>query len=190
MEALDLLGSGFAALFQPEPLIFMMIGVVLGILIGVLPGVGGTTGVAILLPVTVFLDPIPALVMLAGIYWGSLYGGSITSILFGVPGNPWSVATMFDGRPLAKKGKAQLALSMSFTVSFVDADHSITAASGTSRIVLALEGAAAVAGAQIDEGTVVDEGTAGVLAPTDASAAITSSGRAIVVTARAAQLPG
>jgi len=121
LEALDLLGSGFAALFQWEPLLFMMIGVILGILIGVLPGVGGTTGVAILLPVTVYLDPIPALVMLAGIYWGSLYGGSITSILFGVPGNPWSVATMFDGRPLAKKGKAQLALSMAFSVSFVGA---------------------------------------------------------------------
>lgn len=121
MEALGLLGNGFAALLQWEPLLFMMLGVVLGILIGVLPGVGGTTGVAILLPVTVFLDPIPALVMLAGIYWGSLYGGSITSILFGVPGNPWSVATMFDGRPLAKKGKAQLALSMAFSVSFVGA---------------------------------------------------------------------
>jgi putative tricarboxylic transport membrane protein len=121
VEALDLLGSGFAALFDPARLGFMMLGVVLGILIGVLPGVGGTTGVAILLPVTVYLEPISALVMLAGIYWGSLYGGSITSILFGVPGNPWSVATMFDGRPLAKQGKAQLALSMAFSVSFVGA---------------------------------------------------------------------
>lgn len=121
MEALDLLGGGFASLFEPARIGFMLGGVILGLLIGVLPGVGGTTGVAILLPVTVYLEPISALVMLAGIYWGSLYGGSITSILFGVPGNPWSVATMFDGRPLAKKGKAQLALSMSFLVSFVGA---------------------------------------------------------------------
>jgi putative tricarboxylic transport membrane protein len=121
LEALDLLGHGFATLFEPARIGFMLGGVLLGVLIGVLPGVGGTTGVAILLPVTVFLEPVSALVMLAGIYWGSLYGGSITSILFGVPGNPWSVATMFDGRPLAKKGKAQLALSMSFTVSFVGA---------------------------------------------------------------------
>jgi putative tricarboxylic transport membrane protein len=121
MEALELLGLGMSALMDPSRLGFMMLGIVLGLLVGVLPGVGGTTGVAILLPVTVFLEPISALVMLAGIYWGSMYGGVITSILFAVPGNPWSVAVMFDGRPMALQGKAQFAMSIAFVVSFVGA---------------------------------------------------------------------
>ncbi len=121
MEAIDLLMTGFGALMEPSRLGFMMIGVILGLLVGVIPGVGGTTGVAILLPVTVYFDPISALVMLAGIYWGAMYGGLITSILFAVPGNPWSVAVMFDGRPLAKQGKAGLAMAAGFWVSFVGA---------------------------------------------------------------------
>jgi putative tricarboxylic transport membrane protein len=121
MEALDLLLTGFSTLMEPSRLGFMMAGVILGLLVGVLPGVGGTTGVAILLPVTVFFEPVSALVMLAGIYWGAMYGGLITSILFGVPGNPWSVAVMFDGRPLALQGKAGLAMSTGFWVSFFGA---------------------------------------------------------------------
>lgn len=121
MESFDLLMTGFEALFHPSRLGFMMLGVILGLLVGVIPGVGGTTGVAILLPITVYLEPISALVMLAGIYWGSMYGGLITSILFAVPGNPWSVAVMFDGRPLAKQGKAGLAMSAGFWVSFFGA---------------------------------------------------------------------
>jgi putative tricarboxylic transport membrane protein len=121
MEALDLLMTGFGALMEPSRLGFMMLGVILGLLVGVIPGVGGTTGVAILLPITVFFEPVAALVMLAGIYWGSMYGGLITSILFAVPGNPWSVAVMFDGRPLAKQGKAGLAMSTGFWVSFFGA---------------------------------------------------------------------
>lgn len=121
MESFELLMLGMNAILDPTRIGFMMLGVILGLLVGVLPGVGGTTGVAILLPVTVFLEPISALVMLAGIYWGSMYGGVITSILFAVPGNPWSVAVMFDGRPMAKQGKAQLAMSIAFSVSFVGA---------------------------------------------------------------------
>ncbi|MFQ5939914.1 MAG: tripartite tricarboxylate transporter permease, partial [Alphaproteobacteria bacterium] len=121
MESLELLMTGFAALSEPARLGFMMLGVILGLLVGVIPGVGGTTGVAILLPITVFIDPISALTMLGGIYWGAMYGGLITSILFGVPGNPWSVATMFDGRPLAKQGKAGLAMATGFSVSFIGA---------------------------------------------------------------------
>ncbi|NGO55797.1 tripartite tricarboxylate transporter permease [Allomesorhizobium camelthorni] len=121
MEAFDLLMTGFDTLLTPTRIGFMMLGIILGLLVGVLPGVGGTTGVAILLPVTVFFEPVSALVMLAGIYWGSMYGGLITSILFGVPGNPWSVAVMFDGRPLAKQGKAGLAMSTGFWVSFFGA---------------------------------------------------------------------
>jgi putative tricarboxylic transport membrane protein len=121
MESFDLLMTGFEALLHPSRMGFMLLGVVLGLLVGVIPGVGGTTGVAILLPITVFLEPISALVMLAGIYWGSMYGGLITSILFAVPGNPWSVAVMFDGRPLAKLGKAGFAMATGFWVSFFGA---------------------------------------------------------------------
>jgi putative tricarboxylic transport membrane protein len=113
--------TGFSALMDPSRLGFMMLGVILGLLVGVIPGVGGTTGVAILLPITVYFDPVSALVMLAGIYWGAMYGGLITSILFAVPGNPWSVAVMFDGRPLAKQGKAGLAMATGFWVSFFGA---------------------------------------------------------------------
>ncbi len=121
MEALDLLLIGFAQIADPSRMGFVLLGVVLGLLVGVIPGVGGTTGVAILLPVTVYLEPLSAIVMLAGIYWGAMYGGLITSILFAVPGNPWSVAVMFDGRPLAMQGKAALAMSAGFVVSFVGA---------------------------------------------------------------------
>ncbi|MFQ5757570.1 MAG: tripartite tricarboxylate transporter permease [Acidiferrobacterales bacterium] len=121
MESIDLLMTGFGALMEPTRLGFMMLGVILGLLVGVIPGVGGTTGVAILLPITVYFEPVSALVMLAGIYWGAMYGGLITSILFAVPGNPWSVATMFDGRPLAVQGKAGLAMSVGFWVSFFGA---------------------------------------------------------------------
>lgn len=121
LEGLGFLWMGFEQLATPARLGFVFLGTVLGLLIGVLPGVGGTTGVAILLPVTVYLEPVSALVMLAGIYWGSMFGGVVTSILFGVPGNPWSVAVMFDGRPMAKSGKAGLALAAAFWVSIVGA---------------------------------------------------------------------
>jgi len=121
MEAIELLMTGFGVIMEPSRLGFVLLGAVLGLLVGVIPGVGGTTGVAILLPITVFLEPVSALVMLAGIYWGAMYGGLITSILFGVPGNPWSVAVMFDGRPLAKQGKAGLAMATGFWVSFFGA---------------------------------------------------------------------
>lgn len=121
MEALDLLMLGMESLLTPSRIGFMLLGVVLGLLVGVLPGVGGTTGVAILLPISVYLEPLSALTMLAGIYWGAMYGGLITSILFAVPGNPWSVAVMFDGRPLALQGKAGLAMATGFSVSFIGA---------------------------------------------------------------------
>lgn len=121
LESLGFLAMGFEQLLTPGRLWFVFLGTALGLLVGVIPGVGGTTGVAILLPVTVFLEPLSALVMLAGIYWGSMFGGVVTSILFAVPGNPWSVAVMFDGRPLAKAGKAGLAMAAAFWVSIVGA---------------------------------------------------------------------
>src|SRR5881398_233371 len=99
----------------------MMVGLVLGIFVGVLPGLGGPNGVAILLPLTFSMDPTSAIVMLSCIYWGALFGGAITSILFNIPGEPWSVATTFDGYPLAQKGRAGAALTAAFTSSFVGA---------------------------------------------------------------------
>jgi putative tricarboxylic transport membrane protein len=99
----------------------MVIGVVLGVIIGVLPGLGGANGVAILLPLTFSMPPVTAIIMLSCIYWGALFGGAITSILFNIPGEPWSVATTFDGYPMAQQGKAAEALTAAFTSSFVGA---------------------------------------------------------------------
>jgi putative tricarboxylic transport membrane protein len=118
MEALAGLTYGFGVVFQPDNLVFLVLGVVLGLVVGVLPGLGGTSGVAILLPVTVFIGPNAAIMLLTGIYWGAIFGGVVTSILFNIPGEPWSVALLFDGHPLAKMGRAGLALTVAFVASF------------------------------------------------------------------------
>src|ERR1700716_1546859 len=104
----------------------MFVGVILGIIIGVLPGLGGANGVAILLPLTFSMAQQPggttsAIILLSCIYWGALFGGAITSILFNIPGEPWSVATTFDGYPMAQKGQAGEAMTAAFTSSFVGA---------------------------------------------------------------------
>jgi putative tricarboxylic transport membrane protein len=121
MEELNSLLHGFAVILTPMNIGLMFIGIVLGVLIGVLPGLGGANGVAILLPLTFSMSPTSAIVMLSCIYWGALFGGAITSILFNIPGEPWSVATTFDGYPLAQKGRAGAALTAAFTSSFVGA---------------------------------------------------------------------
>src|SRR6516165_11652956 len=121
MEAFGLLLHGFAVLLTWKTLALMMVGLVLGVFVGVLPGLGGPNGVAILLPLTFTMDPTSAIVMLSCIYWGALFGGAITSILFNIPGEPWSVATTFDGYPLGQKGRAGAALTSAFTSSFVGA---------------------------------------------------------------------
>src|SRR5437764_1478091 len=119
MEALGLLLHGFAVLLTWKTLALMMVGLVLGIFVGVLPGLGGPNGVAILLPLTFTMDPTSAIVMLSCIYWGALFGGAITSILFNIPGEAWSVATTFDGYPMAQQGRAAEALTAAFTSSFI-----------------------------------------------------------------------
>jgi putative tricarboxylic transport membrane protein len=113
--------QGFGVALTPFNLMLMFIGVVLGVIIGVLPGLGGANGVAILLPLTFTMPPTSAIIMLSCIYWGALFGGAITSILFNIPGEPWSVATTFDGYPLAQKGRAGEALTAAFTSSFIGA---------------------------------------------------------------------
>src|SRR5205085_9351611 len=121
MDALNSLLGGFAVVLTPMNIGLMFVGITLGVLIGVLPGLGGANGVAILLPLTFTMSPTSAIVMLSCIYWGALFGGAITSILFNIPGEPWSVATTFDGYPLAQQGKAAQALTTAFTSSFVGA---------------------------------------------------------------------
>src|SRR6266581_7571245 len=98
-----------------------VVGILLGTIIGVLPGLGGANGVAILLPVTFTMPPTSAIILLTSIYWGALFGGAITSILFNIPGEPWSVATTFDGHPMAQQGRADEALTAAFTSSFIGA---------------------------------------------------------------------
>ena len=126
MQELQSLMGGFAVAMSWFNLMLMFAGVTLGVVIGVLPGLGGANGVAILLPLTFTMAQQPggatsAIILLSCIYWGALFGGAITSILFNIPGEPWSVATTFDGYPMAQKGQAGQALAAAFTSSFVGA---------------------------------------------------------------------
>jgi putative tricarboxylic transport membrane protein len=121
MDEISNLLNGFAVALTLPNVAFMFIGIILGVLIGVLPGLGGANGIAILLPLTFSMNPTSAIIMLSCIYWGALFGGAITSILFNIPGEPWSVATTFDGYPMAQQGKAAKALAAAFTSSFVGA---------------------------------------------------------------------
>src|SRR5262245_53424778 len=121
LEDLTSLFHGFAVASQPHNIALMCLGIVLGVIIGVLPGLGGANGIAILLPLTFSMSPTSAILMLSCIYWGALFGGAITSVLFNIPGEPWSVATTFDGHPMAQQGKAGEALTAAFTSSFVGA---------------------------------------------------------------------
>jgi putative tricarboxylic transport membrane protein len=121
MEEVANLFQGFAVALQPYNIGVMVIGILLGVIIGVLPGLGGANGVAILLPLTFSMPPTSAIIMLSCIYWGALFGGAITSILFNIPGEPWSVATTFDGHPMARQGRAGEALTAAFTSSFIGA---------------------------------------------------------------------
>jgi putative tricarboxylic transport membrane protein len=116
---------GFQVAFTPFNLSIAVLGILLGTIIGVLPGLGGANGVAILLPLTFTMPPTSAIILLTSIYWGALFGGAITSVLFNIPGEPWSVATTFDGYPLAKQGLGGQALTAAFSSSFVGAFFSI-----------------------------------------------------------------
>jgi len=121
VEEIYALFNGFAVVLTPYNMILMVVGILLGVIIGVLPGLGGANGVAILLPLTFSMPPTSAIIMLSCLYWGALFGGAITSILFNIPGEPWSVATTFDGHPMAQNGKADEALTTAFTSSFIGA---------------------------------------------------------------------
>jgi putative tricarboxylic transport membrane protein len=126
MDALQSLVAGFEIFLTPHNLLMAVAGIFLGATVGVLPGLGVANGVAILIPLTFGMAPNSAIILLAAIYWGGLFGGVITSILFNIPGEPWSVATTFDGYPMAKKGQAGKALTAAFCSHFVGAMFATT----------------------------------------------------------------
>ncbi|MBW2820767.1 tripartite tricarboxylate transporter permease, partial [Escherichia coli] len=115
----ELLTQGFSTLLNnPQALLFATFGVMLGIVIGALPGLTATMGVAILLPFTYGMEPVSGLLMICGVFFGGVYGGSITAILLKIPGTPAAAATAIDGYELTKQGKAGLALSAATFSSF------------------------------------------------------------------------
>src|SRR4029079_5463189 len=114
MANVESLLHGFAVALSGYHVLLMVVGVLLGILVGVLPGLGAPNGVTLLLALTFRMNPVSAIILLASMYWGALFGGSTTSILFNIPGEPSSVATTFDGHPMAKQGRATEALSYAF----------------------------------------------------------------------------
>lgn len=119
MDTLQLLIGGFATTLQPVNLMFALIGCVLGTLIGVLPGIGPAAGTALLIPVTFVLDPTGAIIMMTAIYYGAMYGGTITSVLMKVPGEAASAITCLDGYEMAKRGRAGPALAIAAIGSFI-----------------------------------------------------------------------
>ncbi|MFE9689204.1 tripartite tricarboxylate transporter permease [Micromonospora sp. NPDC005806] len=119
--------DGFGVVLEPTNLLYCLIGVVIGMLIGVLPGLGPAATIAILLPVTFGIEPVTAVIMLAGIFYGAQYGGTITSVLLRLPGEASSVVTVFDGHALARQGRAGTALGIAAVGSFIGGTVSIIA---------------------------------------------------------------
>lgn len=119
MDTIAHLMNGFHSALSPMNLAMAFIGTFMGTLVGVLPGLGPTSTIAILIPFTSILQPTPAIIMMAGIYYGAMYGGSTTSILLNIPGESASVPTCLDGYPLAQQGKGGPALGISAIGSFV-----------------------------------------------------------------------
>ena len=122
---MDLFLQGFAVALQPQNLLFCLIGVTIGMLIGVLPGLGSAATISILLPVTYTVSPTTAVIMLAGIFYGAQYGGTITSVLLRLPGEASSVVTAIDGYRMARQGRAGSALGIAAIGSFIGATVSI-----------------------------------------------------------------
>lgn len=125
MELLDQILLGFQTALSPVNLMYCFIGVVLGTVIGLLPGLGSVTGVALLLPLTLTLEPVTALIMLAGIYYGCQYGATISSVLIATPGDSSTVVTTIEGYRLARKGRAGPALAIAAIASFLAGTISI-----------------------------------------------------------------
>jgi len=118
MELMEHLALGFSVAFTPENLLYALLGCILGTLVGVLPGLGPVPTIAMLLPITYVLPPVAGLIMLAGIYYGTQYGGSTTAILVNLPGETSAVVTVLDGHQMARNGRAGAALSLAAVGSF------------------------------------------------------------------------
>ena len=118
MELMEHLALGFSVAFTPENLLYALLGCILGTLVGVLPGLGPVPTIAMLLPITYVLPPVAGLIMLAGIYYGTQYGGSTTAILVNLPGETSAVVTVLDGHQMARNGRAGAALSLAAIGSF------------------------------------------------------------------------
>ena len=125
MEILGLLFDGFLIALQPLNITVVIVGVIVGLFIGAMPGLGSVNGVAILLPMTFLVPPTSAIIFLAALYYGAMYGGAISSIMLGIPGASTAVATTFDGRPLALKGLADKALITAAIASFIGGTISV-----------------------------------------------------------------
>lgn len=119
MELFDNLILGLSVAISPVNILYLLAGAMIGMVVGVIPGFGPAAGLSILLPLTFGMDPIGAVMMLAAIYYGAMYGGTITSILLNTPGESATVASTFDGYPLAQQGRAGPALVMQAAASFV-----------------------------------------------------------------------
>jgi putative tricarboxylic transport membrane protein len=114
---MDAILSGFAQVLQPLHLFLLIVSVVAGIVIGALPGLSGSTGIVLLLPFLLYVEPAVAINMMCGVFCGSMYGGSISAILISTPGTPSAAATVLDGYPLARRGEAGRALGVSIIAS-------------------------------------------------------------------------
>ncbi|MDA7968590.1 MAG: tripartite tricarboxylate transporter permease [Gammaproteobacteria bacterium] len=126
MESIPaLLGAGLLNALQPVNLMMIVLGCAIGLMVGTMPGLGSVNGVAILLPVTFLVPPTAAIIFLAAIYYGAMYGGAISSISLGIPGCSTAVATVFDGRSLAKTGRADRALTAAALASFIGGTISV-----------------------------------------------------------------
>ncbi|MUK90158.1 tripartite tricarboxylate transporter permease [Ornithinibacillus sp. L9] len=125
MGSLEGILTGFQVAFSVEGVLFVLIGVFVGTFIGMLPGLGPISAIAVMIPVTFGMDPTPALVMMAGVYYGAVFGGSTSSILLNAPGISGTVATSFDGYPMAQQGKAGKALAIAAISSFIGGTISV-----------------------------------------------------------------
>jgi len=127
MNLLNSVLVGFSVALQPINILFCFIGVLIGTLVGVLPGIGPVAAISLLLPMSFHLNPISGIIMLAGIYYGAMYGGSTTSILVNIPGEAASVVTCIDGYQMARQGRAGPALGISAFGSFIGGTFSVLA---------------------------------------------------------------
>ncbi|MCK9260409.1 MAG: tripartite tricarboxylate transporter permease, partial [Azoarcus sp.] len=138
MDFLANLVLGFDAAIAPATLLYCLLGVTLGTFIGVLPGIGPLAAISLLLPLTYYVPPTAAIIMLAGVYYGAQYGGSTASILLNLPGTPSSAVACLDGHPMARQGRAGVALFMTTIASFLGAMFGLVILAGFSPAIAEL----------------------------------------------------